>query len=182
MLYVIGGLYGNRQALDAIERRLAAETQRSCGVQWRCSLVRLRPGGVSDIEQRLQRHHPLRGNVETELARVGDDFGCGCAYPEQTNADTVERSNRIHHQLQQTVDSLPGMAEQTGQSPCLAGCQGGRRAHRHYPRRRAVAAGWQCDHAQRRAPRASNNWPTGCEQRIRVLACSHTCSPAAEYR
>ncbi|HIC63029.1 MAG TPA: DUF305 domain-containing protein, partial [Gemmatimonadetes bacterium] len=31
------------------------------------------------------------------------------AYPEQTDAVTVERSNRIHQQLQQTVGGLPGM-------------------------------------------------------------------------
>tara|TARA_Y100000814_G_scaffold13988_2_gene10348 strand:+ start:2446 stop:3405 length:960 start_codon:yes stop_codon:yes gene_type:complete len=180
VLYVIGGLYGNRQALDAIERRLAAEPNAAAVFNGDAHWFDCDPAVFSDIEQRLQSHHPLRGNVETELARAGDDFGCGCAYPEQTNADTVERSNRIHQRLQQTVDSLPGMAEQLGNRPAwlVAEVAGERVAITHGDEQ--SLAGWQCGHAQLQSPARQQQLADWfAEQRIRVLACSHTCSPAA---
>ncbi|HCP05108.1 MAG TPA: hypothetical protein DIT61_16660, partial [Pseudomonas sp.] len=148
VMYVIGGLYGNRQALDAIERRVAGEPGATAVFNGDAHWFDRDPAVFSDIEQRLQRHYPLRGNVETELARAGDDFGCGCAYPEQTDAVTVERSNRIHQQLQQTVDGLPGMAEQLGDRPAtlIAEVAGERIAITHGDEQ--SLAGWQCDHAQ----------------------------------
>ena len=180
VLYVIGGLYGNRQALDAIERRVAGEPGATAVFNGDAHWFDRDPAVFSDIEQRLQRHYPLRGNVETELARAGDDFGCGCAYPEQTDAATVERSNRIHQQLQQTVNSLPGMAEQLGNRPAtlIANVAGERIAITHGDEQ--SLAGWQCDHAQLQKPERQqqlHRW--FAENCIRVLACSHTCSPAA---
>lgn len=178
VLYVIGGLYGNRQALDVIERKLASEPGAAAVFNGDAHWFDCDPAIFNDIEQRLQRHHPLRGNVETELARSGDAFGCGCAYPEQTEAATVERSNRIHQQLQQTVDGLPGMAEQLGKRPAwlVAEVAGEPVGITHGDEQ--SLAGWQCDRAAlQRDERQQqlNAWFD--QQRIRVLACSHTCSP-----
>lgn len=180
VLYVIGGLYGNRQALDAIERRLAAEPGAVAVFNGDAHWFDRDPAVFSAIEQRLQAHYPLRGNVETELARAGDDFGCGCAYLEQTDTATVERSNHIHQLLQQTVNSLRGMPEQLGNRPAtlIAEVAGERVAISHGDEQ--SLAGWQCDHAQLQSPERQQqlgHW--FAENRIRVLACSHTCSPAA---
>lgn len=180
VLYVIGGLYGNRQALDAIERRLAAEPGAVAVFNGDAHWFDRDPVVFSAIEQRLQAHYPLRGNVETELARAGDDFGCGCAYPEQTDTATVERSNHIHQLLQQTVNSLPGMAEQLGARPaCLVAEVAGERVAISHGDEQSLA-GWQCDHAQLQSPERQqqlDHWFT--KHHIRALACSHTCSPAA---
>ncbi len=180
VLYVIGGLYGNRQALDVIERKLASEPGAAAVFNGDAHWFDCDPAIFSDIEQRLQRHHPLRGNVETELARSGDAFGCGCAYPEQTSADTVEHSNRIHQQLQQTVDSLPGMAEQLGKRAAwlVAEVAGEPVGITHGDEQ--SLAGWQCDHAALQRDERQQQLNVWFDQQgIRVLACSHTCSPAA---
>ena len=112
-LYVIGGLYGNSQALDWIAARATRE-----------------PGKVTmvfngdfhwfDVEQyifnkinNLVLNHPaLRGNVETEIE--GDDAaaGCGCGYPDFVSDAEVERSNRIIERLRETARAFPAARAQ----------------------------------------------------------------------
>lgn len=104
VLYVIGGLYGNPCALDAIEAMAAAE--RTAGRR-----VRLLFNGdfnwfnasdelFSSINERVLSHDAMLGNVEYELAHPSDGAGCGCAYPEFVETRVVERSNRIMLRLQ----------------------------------------------------------------------------------
>ena len=96
-LYVAGGLYGNPDALDAIERLIAAEGQPATLVfngdfHW----FDAEAGWFSEIDRRVGQYPALRGNVETEIARAGDiGAGCGCAYPESVDDAVVRRSNEI---------------------------------------------------------------------------------------
>ncbi|MGH6977617.1 MAG: hypothetical protein ACREED_11375, partial [Stellaceae bacterium] len=58
------------------------------------------PDWFGIIEQGVTPHRPLRGNVETEMARGADvGAGCGCAYPDNVDDGTVRRSNAILAQL-----------------------------------------------------------------------------------
>lgn len=100
-LYVVGGLYGNLAALDAVERLAAAEPEPPTIVfngdfHW----FDAEPHWFAEIERRVARHPALRGNVETEIAR-GDDIGagCGCAYPPDVDDGVVRRSNEILAEL-----------------------------------------------------------------------------------
>jgi hypothetical protein len=114
-LYVVGGLYGNLPALDAIEELATAERGNVAIVfngdfhwfdaetQW-----------FSEIAARVAKHRAIRGNVETEIARTGDiGAGCGCAYPESVDDGVVWRSNEILAQLRHAangatqLDALP---------------------------------------------------------------------------
>ena len=101
-LWVVGGLYGHRGALDALERLLAHEQGRFAVVfngdfHW----FDAEPARFAEVQRRVLAHVALRGNVETELAREpvdGSDeaaSGCGCAYPAWVGDGVVERSNRI---------------------------------------------------------------------------------------
>lgn len=117
-LYVIGGLYGNLPALDAIEQMAAREA----GPVTLCfngdfNWFNVDDAGFRALNQRVLQHEAIAGNVEAELAADGDAAGCGCAYPDQVDAAVVERSNRIHARLKATaqrhaeltarLDSLP---------------------------------------------------------------------------
>lgn len=99
-LYVIGGLYGNRVALDAIETAAAHESVAPQLVfngdfHWFDAEAEL----FAEVHRRVLAHHALRGNVETEIAGDASAVGCGCAYPESVPDDDVERSNRILYRL-----------------------------------------------------------------------------------
>jgi hypothetical protein len=98
--YVVGGLYGNPAALDAIDRMAAAEGPATVVVfngdyHW----FDASPSWFSALQRRVDAHVPLRGNVETELAGQDLSAGCGCAYPPEVPDEDVDRSNRILEQL-----------------------------------------------------------------------------------
>ncbi|HXN15851.1 MAG TPA: hypothetical protein VN878_05710, partial [Usitatibacter sp.] len=93
-LYVVGGLYGNVEALDAV-----------------LAMARSEPGPVTlafngdfhwfdvaktdfaRIEAQSAPHARLRGNVETEIAGEDSGAGCGCAYPCDVSDAEVAHSN-----------------------------------------------------------------------------------------
>ena len=72
VLYVVGGLYGNPFALDAVERMAAAEDPAddvlvvfNGDAHWFDKTAE----NFAAIEERIQRYLPLVGNVEAELRR-----------------------------------------------------------------------------------------------------------------
>lgn len=180
-LYVIGGLYGNSQALDAVERRLQAEPGARAVFNGDAHWFDADPGLFGHIESRLAGHTLLRGNVETELAREnGVDAGCGCAYPDEVDDRVVDWSNRIHARLAMTVNAIDGTRTRLAQRPptALIDVAGHRVAVTHGDER--SLAGWQCDRDALRNPDRQaelNAWLA--DQRVSVLATSHTCAPAA---
>ncbi|MEK9720113.1 MAG: hypothetical protein VW257_03500, partial [Quisquiliibacterium sp.] len=108
LLYVVGGLYGNTVALDALMKLFESEPCKS-------KLLVLNgdfhwfdrdPMEFLRVEQLTARYVRLRGNVETELARDNSLPGCGCAYPPQVDDDTVGRSNQILAKLKLTAQQL----------------------------------------------------------------------------
>jgi hypothetical protein len=120
-LYVIGGLYGNSFALDAIVELAAQESPAPTLVfngdfNW----FDVDPGGFAALNARVLEHVALRGNVETELANNGDEAGCGCAYPEYVGDADVARSNAILGRLRETARGFPGLRTRLGGLPMHA--------------------------------------------------------------
>lgn len=119
VIYVIGGLYGNVAAIDAVERIAQAERGPVTIVfngdfHW----FDAEPRWFAEIEQRVARHRAIRGNVETEIARTSDiGAGCGCAYPASVGEDVVRRSNDILTELRRVAGELPGVAERLAALP-----------------------------------------------------------------
>ena len=109
VLYVVGGLYGNPFALDALESMVAAEQNKALvvlngDIHWFDKTAE----NFERIEKGIAPYLPLVGNVEAELRRQTDvGVGCGCAYPACTPDDAVSRSNRIHRMLSKVVDEHP---------------------------------------------------------------------------
>ena len=181
VLYVVGGLYGNRQALAAVQRRVAAEPSARVVFNGDAHWFDRDPELFLQIEQGLSVHLALRGNVETELGRADDSgAGCGCAYPMEVDDAMVERSNAIQQALSRTVQGLPGMTANLAARPstALVSVAGQRVAISHGDEQ--SLAGWSCSReslSDSARQQQLNSWFVA--NNVQVLATSHTCSAVA---
>lgn len=181
VLYVVGGLYGNLPALEALLRMAEGERDRVTLVfngdfHW----FDIDEATYSTINDEVLRHAALRGNVETEIA--GDDpaAGCGCAYPDWVTDEEVARSNAISERLRATARCFPRLRARLAELAMHATAQvGGVRIGIVHGDAHALA-GWR--YAQealrdkrQRAALASDFGDAGC----RIIASSHTCLPVA---
>jgi len=99
-LWIAGGLYGNRFALQALLEAFDAEPGSKALVfngdfHW----FDAEQGEFRFIDDSVLRHRAMRGNVETEIAAPLEGAGCGCGYPDWVGDETVEYSNRIMARL-----------------------------------------------------------------------------------
>ena len=122
VLYVVGGLYGNTQALqrviDLFERERGDKRLVFNGdFHW----FDIDAGAFAQIQRGVLGFDATRGNVETELAapasNAAHDAGCGCAYPEWVGDAVVERSNRILATLRDTARAMPGACRELAMLP-----------------------------------------------------------------
>ena len=180
-LYVVGGLYGNEQALAALNTRLRREPEARVVFNGDAHWFDCEPAVFQRIEEQIAQHTLLRGNVETELGRMGQsDNGCGCAYPSGIPEQTVNWSNTIQAQLNTCVDQLPRMADRLASRSATAVVEvaGQRVAITHGDEQ--SLAGWQCDRHVLSRPERQQQLADWCaDNRISVLTTSHTCSPTA---
>ncbi|KAG8469368.1 hypothetical protein KFE25_005823 [Diacronema lutheri] len=157
-LLIAGGVYGNVHALDAIERRHAAErAAMGAGSRVRVALngdfhfFNATPDAWDAINRRIHGAAPdgwsaSLGNVEFEAAQLGGPElagGCGCAYPEFVGDEVVSRSNAIVQRLTRAAFAAPGWSrEWLGTLPMYAACRvGGARVSIVHGDPRALA-GW----------------------------------------
>ena len=178
-LYVVGGLYGNPFALDALQELIAIE-----------------PGPVEivfngdfhwfdhdgslfcDISEHVLRHTAIRGNVETQLAALNDAAGCGCAYPEWVDDIVVERSNTIEAALRCTARQFPSLMQGMADLPMNLVAQVGDARIAIVHGDGVSLAGWGFSRREletaRGAQRAAQ-WLHAAN--ADVFACTHTCEP-----
>ncbi|MDO8789908.1 MAG: hypothetical protein Q7J42_17670 [Sulfuritalea sp.] len=179
-LYVIGGLYGNLPALDAIEAMAAAEP----GPVELCfngdfNWFNVDDAGFRAINERVLRHTAILGNVEAELGADSDEAGCGCAYPESVDDGTVERSNRIHATLKRTAARHPDLLAGLQESALVARWRVGELGIGVVHGDADSLAGWRFDAARLDDP-AEHEWQAAAfaGARVDVFASTHTCLPA----
>ena len=183
VLYVVGGLYGNEPALDAVlelfERERGAKRLVFNGdYHW----FDADPATFRRIDERVMAFDALRGNVETELSSppMADDgdAGCGCAYPDWVGDDVVLRSNRILQRLRRaalaSAERLPRMAalpmwRRVDVGPMRLGLV-------HGDAESLAGWGFAQEHLQDAAHRARVRGWFGQAQ-VDAFACSHTCLP-----
>lgn len=183
-VYVIGGLYGNTQALEAIRALAAAEPVTPKLVfngdfHW----FDVDPVQFQTIDAGVRVHTPLRGNVETELAADSDDAGCGCGYPDWVPDKVVQRSNQILQRLKATAECFPIARERLRKLPMHLTIQVG-------PLRVGIVhgdadalAGWGFARETVNRPEHQaqlDAWFTAAN--VRVFASSHTCLPVVKSR
>ena len=179
-LYVVGGLYGNVEALQALEARLAQERGEVAVVfngdfHW----FDVAAPDFERIARGVARHHALRGNVETEIAGEEGGAGCGCAYPMDVADDDVSRSNEILARLRETARSLPGERERAASLPMHLVARVGEARVGIVHGDAASLAGWgfACD---RLDDPGHGRWVESMFEAARVdaFACTHTCLAA----
>jgi hypothetical protein len=107
-LYVVGGLYGNTAALDAVLRRADREPSRPTIVfNGDFHYLDVDPDAFRRIAETVAAHHAIRGNIEAEIADPQVEAGCGCGYPDYVDDQVVERSNEIVTTLQAAAGRFP---------------------------------------------------------------------------
>jgi hypothetical protein len=120
VLYVVGGLYGNTAALKVILQAFDAELAGNKRLVFNGDFhwFDIAENQFSEIETLTSPHLRLRGNVETELARVQSELeadpGCGCAYPADVADSVVDYSNRITTQLRRTYQFVKTRSAHAG--------------------------------------------------------------------
>src|SRR5207302_10798619 len=77
-LYVVGGLYGNRFALDAV-LAMARREGAPRGLHGDCNWFNVEPAEFESINKTVLQHAAVRGHVETQIAGQDSRAGCGCA-------------------------------------------------------------------------------------------------------
>jgi hypothetical protein len=179
VLYVVGGLYGNAGALDAVEALAAREHGRvkivfNGDFHW----FDADAAAFARIERGVGAHAATRGNVETELARDDAGAGCGCAYPDEVSDADVERSNAILARLREVARGLPGARERLGALPMtrVAAVAGVRVGIVHGDAE--SLAGWTFAHDRLDAEGTAARLAAWFDAaRVSVFASSHTCLP-----
>lgn len=182
-LYVVGGLYGNVQALRRILGMVAEEVD--AGLP-RPELVfngdfnwfNAEPSLFREINSAVLAHRATLGNVELELVDPTDGAGCGCGYPPWVDQVTVDRSNRIMERLQPVARSCQALLSCLGRLPMhLRANVGGLGVAIIHGDPESVA-GWGL--ALESMPPAG----VGCDRitewfrraNVDVFACTHTCT------
>jgi predicted phosphodiesterase len=113
VLYVVGGLYGNVQALQRVIELFDAERgDKRLVFNGDFHWFDVDPRAFETIQRGVLAFAATRGNVETELS-VADasDAGCGCTYPAWVGDGVVERSNHILARLRDTARAMPGACD-----------------------------------------------------------------------
>ncbi len=181
-LYIIGGLYGNLFALDAIEALASGEKTRprlifNGDFHW----FDAEPEWYGEIARRVAGHTAIRGNVETELAAPSAKAGCGCAYPEFVDSEVVTRSNRILSHLKKAAQQSAAPPESLAHLPMfLTARVGGQRVGIVHGDAVSLAGwGFAAETVHVGAQRTLiQNWFELAE--VSVFASTHTCLPVLE--
>ena len=178
-LYIIGGLYGNVQALQEILALAAAESVTPTLVfngdfNW----FNVDSASFQTINLEVLKHVALRGNVETELAASADDAGCGCAYPAYVDDADVERSNQIMRQLRTAAKPFPQLTSTLTSLPMVAIAQVGSARFGIVHGDAESLAGWRFAHDSLHEPVNINWLHQVCgAANLDGFASSHTCLP-----
>ena len=179
VLYVVGGLYGNEPALDAVIEAFEREPgARRLVFNGDFNWFDIDPRSFRRVNERVLEHDALRGNVESELAATDDDAGCGCGYPAWVEDDVVERSNAIMRRLRETAQGFPALVQRLAGLPMWRRVDvGGARIAIVHGDAESLA-GWGFAQEQLREPSHRARVQGWFERAgVDAFASSHTCLP-----
>ena len=195
-VYVVGGLYGNVEALHEILRMRDAEARAGRCVElvfngdhnW----FNVDAASFREINQAALAGTSIRGNVEAEIAKPSDG-GCGCNYPDYVNPECVARSNAIMRRLQRTAAEFDDLRAALGALPMTRTIEVGGERIGIVHGDAELLSGWSfAAESLSTSGRACSGDEARAEQTPRetidrifrdadvtAFACSHTCLPHA---
>jgi hypothetical protein len=177
VLYVVGGLYGNVEALETVLEMAARESATvvfNGDFHW----FDVRLEDFTRIARGVAPHRLLRGNVETEIASEDTGAGCGCAYPADVSDAEVSCSNRILERLRETARQAGGREALAALPMHLVASVAGVRVGIVHGDA-ASLAGWGFAHDRLDDP-GRERWIVSAfdDANVEVFASTHTCLPA----
>jgi len=179
-LYVVGGLYGNVEALAAIDAMAAREDSPVTIVfngdfHW----FDVDDADFAQVTRSVLGHAAIRGNVETEIAGEDSGAGCGCAYPVDVSDAEVSRSNLILDRLRETASRAPELRRRLGKLPMHLTAQVGDARIGIVHGDASSLAGWGFAHDRLDDP-SHRRWVESMfrEANVHAFASTHTCLPA----
>ena len=179
-LYVVGGLYGNVEALQAL-LAMAAREPGPVAIAFNGDFhwFDVDAGDFERVTLAVLGHAAIRGNVETEVAGEDTGAGCGCAYPADVTDAEVSRSNEILVRLRATAARLPALRSRLGALPMHLTAQVGAARVGIVHGDAASLAGWGFAQDRLDDP-AHRRWVESAfaQSRVDVFASTHTCLPA----
>ncbi len=192
VLYVIGGLYGNPFALEAVDRLVEDERSRAAERGSGGPRVEVVFNGdmhwfdktadnFASLEKDAAKYALLIGNVEAELRRdepIG--VGCGCAYPACVDDETVARSNKIHSMLFEALADRPDLKALMSDRPSTTTVDvAGRKVGISHGDEHMVG-GWNCSREELSNPARQKELDAFMEENgLDVFTTTHTCAAAA---
>lgn len=176
-ILVVGGLYGNRFALDElkdIQKSLSAKMILNGDIHWFDKNYE----DFLYVEEKISNDLKIVGNVECELRRNDDiGAGCGCAYPSFASDASVERSNQIHKELKTMVvanDDLKSFLKDRRKALIIENF--GLRFLILHGDEKSVA-GWNNDKSRLVDTDRQKELKDFCQKKnIDAILCTHTCS------
>jgi hypothetical protein len=179
-IYVIGGLYGNIEALDALQALAARESGPvefvfNGDFHW----FDVEPADFARVTREALAHRAIRGNVETEIAAEDSGAGCGCAYPFDVSDAEVSRSNLILERLRGTARMFPEVRARLAALPMHLVAAVGEARIGIVHGDAASLAGWGFAQDRLDDPR-HGLWIESmfAEANVDAFASTHTCLPA----
>lgn len=179
VLYVVGGLYGNKFALDEIEK-MKLEEESSVSIIYN--------GDIHWFDKDIATFKyiesfvttALLGNVEAEILRKEDlQVGCGCSYPSCVSDVVVKRSNEIHRLLKNSVEKDEEILNSfSKRKKAMIVSVGDKKIFITHGDEKSLA-GWGLSREELSdldRQKELVNWFS--EHKIDIIACTHTCSPA----
>ena len=179
-LYVVGGLYGNVEALHAL-RELAAGEPGPVTLVYNGDFhwFDVDAADFAAIDAGVAADYALRGNVETEIAGEDAGAGCGCAYPVDVSDAEVWRSNGILGRLRETARREPQVRARLARLPMHLVARVGAARVGIVHGDAVSLAGWGFARDRLDDP-AHRRWVEAmfAEAKVDVFASTHTCLPA----
>lgn len=179
-LYVVGGLYGNNFALQAIESLFLDEKEDAViAFNGDFNWFNIDAKSYVEINDFVLAHDASLGNVEIELFAKDNTLGCGCAYPEHVSDEVVERSNQIHRTLKRRAKTHPYILQQLSRLPMVRCYQIGTSQVAVVHGDSSSLAGWNFDANALKEP-TQQSWLREQfeEANVDIFASTHTCLPA----
>lgn len=176
-LYVIGGLYGNPFALDALLRLKDLEPGAELVFNGDFNWFDRDDDSFVAVNTEVLRHRAIRGNVETELLSEDAAAGCGCGYPDYVSDADVARSNAIMGLLSGTAKRQRPLSERVAALPMqlVAGVGGIKVGIVHGDA--DSLAGWSFGEEAIEPSHVASLFERA---QVRTFASSHTCLPVGE--
>ena len=180
-VYVIGGLYGNPFALDALLALRDIEPDAQLVFNGDFNWFDIDDASFTRINTEVLAHRAIRGNVETELLAGDAAAGCGCGYPDYVSDADVERSNAMMGMLADTARRHRALSKQLAALPMnlVAGVEtaaGTVKAGIVHGDAESLA-GWAFGEEAISAAHMPGRFE---HANVRVFASSHTCLPVGE--